>query len=103
MLIRSALTSEVVLGQANFGFALAFEMVVVVAVVMALYSWLIGRTSRAALVTRARTWGLLRWSLLLAFTAFFLLPLMALLDFSTSCATGGGPANSGGRSPRTRR
>ena len=46
LLIRSALTSEVVLGQANFGFALAFEMVVVVAVVMALYSWLVGRTSR---------------------------------------------------------
>jgi len=46
LLIRSALTSEVVLGQANFGFALAFEMVVVVAVVMALYAWLLKRTSR---------------------------------------------------------
>ena len=40
-------------------------------------------------MTGARTWGLLRWSLLLAFTAFFLLPLMALLDFSTKLpATG---------------
>ena len=46
LLIRSALTSEVVLGQANFGFALALEMVVVVAIVMALYAWLLKRTSR---------------------------------------------------------
>ncbi len=46
LLIRSALTSEVVLGQANFGFALALEMVVVVAVVMGLYAWLLRRTSR---------------------------------------------------------
>jgi putative spermidine/putrescine transport system permease protein len=46
LLIRSALTSEIVLGQANFGFALALEMVVVVAVVMSLYAWLLRRTSR---------------------------------------------------------
>lgn len=46
LLIRSALTSEIVLGQANFGYALALEMVVVVAIVMALYSWLLKRTSR---------------------------------------------------------
>ncbi|MDN4160152.1 ABC transporter permease [Nocardioides abyssi] len=46
LLIRSALTSEVVLGQQDFGFALALEMVVVVAVVMALYAWLLKRTSR---------------------------------------------------------
>jgi len=46
LLIRSALTSEVVLGQQNFGYALALEMVVVVAIVMALYSWLLRRTSR---------------------------------------------------------
>jgi len=46
LLIRAALTSEVVLGQANFGFALALEMVVVVAVVMGLYAWLVRRTSR---------------------------------------------------------
>jgi putative spermidine/putrescine transport system permease protein len=46
LLIRSALNSEVVLGQANFGFALALEMVVVVAVVMTLYAWLLKRTSR---------------------------------------------------------
>ena len=46
LLIRSALTSEVVLGQANFGFALALEMVVVVAIVMTLYAWLLKRTSR---------------------------------------------------------
>ena len=35
LLIRSALTSEIVLGQADFGYALALEMVVVVAVVRA--------------------------------------------------------------------
>ncbi len=46
LLIRAALTSEVVLGQANFAYALALEMVVVVAVVMALYAWLLKRTSR---------------------------------------------------------
>ena len=38
LLIRSALTSEIVLGQQNFGYALALEMVVVVAIVMALYA-----------------------------------------------------------------
>jgi len=46
LLIRAALTSEVVLGQQNFGYALALQMVVVVAVVMTLYSWLLRRTSR---------------------------------------------------------
>ncbi len=46
LLIRSALTSEIVLGQANFGYALALQMVVVVAVVMTLYAWLLKRTSR---------------------------------------------------------
>ena len=46
LLIRSALTSEVVLGRQNFAYALALEMVVVVAVVMTLYAWLVRRTSR---------------------------------------------------------
>jgi putative spermidine/putrescine transport system permease protein len=46
LLIRSALTSEVVLGQQHLAYALALEMVVVVAVVMALYAWLLRRTSR---------------------------------------------------------
>ncbi|WP_240641393.1 ABC transporter permease [Nocardioides ferulae] len=46
LLIRAALTSEIVLGQANFAYALALEMVVVVAVVMGLYAWLLRRTSR---------------------------------------------------------
>jgi putative spermidine/putrescine transport system permease protein len=44
--IRSALTSEVVLGRANVGKALALGMVVVVAVVMVLYSVLQRRTAR---------------------------------------------------------
>ena len=44
--IRSALTSEVVLGRQNYAFALAFEMVVVVAVVMTGYTLLVRRSSR---------------------------------------------------------
>jgi putative spermidine/putrescine transport system permease protein len=44
--IRGALTSEVVLGQANLGKAMALGMVVVVAVVMALYSLLQRRTAK---------------------------------------------------------
>ncbi|GAA1621379.1 ABC transporter permease [Actinoplanes couchii] len=44
--IRGALTSEVVLGQANLGKAMALGMVVVVAVVMALYSLLQKRTAK---------------------------------------------------------
>jgi putative spermidine/putrescine transport system permease protein len=46
LLIRAALTSEIVLGQQHLAYALALEMVVVVAVVMALYAWLLRRTSR---------------------------------------------------------
>ncbi len=46
LLIRSALTSEVLLGRQNLAFALAFEMIVVVAVVMTLYALLVRRTSR---------------------------------------------------------
>ena len=46
LFIRSALNSEVMLGRQNLAFALAFEMVVVVAVVMTLYSLLVRRTSR---------------------------------------------------------
>jgi putative spermidine/putrescine transport system permease protein len=44
--IRSALTSEVILGQQNRAYALAFEMVVVVALVMLAYTLLLRRTSR---------------------------------------------------------
>ena len=46
LLIRSALTSEVLLGQQNLGFALATLMIVVVAIVMGLYALLLRRTSR---------------------------------------------------------
>jgi putative spermidine/putrescine transport system permease protein len=44
--IRSALTSEVVLGHQSFAYALALEMIVIVALVMTGYSLLIRRTSR---------------------------------------------------------
>jgi putative spermidine/putrescine transport system permease protein len=46
LLIRTALTSEIVLGRQNLAFALALEMIVVVAVVMAAYAVLVRRTSR---------------------------------------------------------
>lgn len=46
LLIRSALTSEVVLGQSGFAYALALEMIVVVAAVMFAYNALVRRTSR---------------------------------------------------------
>jgi putative spermidine/putrescine transport system permease protein len=46
LLIRSALTSEIVLGRADLAFALALEMIVVVAVVMSAYALLLRRTSR---------------------------------------------------------
>lgn len=46
LFIRSALTSEVLLGQANLGFALALQMIVVVSVVMAGYALLLRRAAR---------------------------------------------------------
>lgn len=46
LLIRAGLTSEVVLGRQNLAFALALEMIVVVAVVMGLYTLLVRRTAR---------------------------------------------------------
>lgn len=46
LLIRSALTSEVVLGQSGFAYALALEMIVVVAAVMAAYNVLVRRSAR---------------------------------------------------------
>ena len=46
LLIRQAITSEVLLGGANVGFALALEMIIVVAIVMVAYSLLLRRTSR---------------------------------------------------------
>ena len=46
LLIRAGLTSEILLGRQNLAFALAFEMIVVVALVMTAYAWLVRRTSR---------------------------------------------------------
>ncbi len=46
LLIRAALTSEVVLGQSGFAYALALEMIVIVAVVMIAYNVLVRRTAR---------------------------------------------------------
>ncbi|OHT96325.1 ABC transporter permease [Mycobacterium syngnathidarum] len=46
LLIRAALTSEVVLGQSGFAYALALEMIAVVAAVMIAYNALVRRTAR---------------------------------------------------------
>jgi putative spermidine/putrescine transport system permease protein len=46
LLIRQALSSEVLLGHQNLAYALAFQMIVVVAIVMSAYSLLIRRTAR---------------------------------------------------------
>ncbi|MEO5709611.1 MAG: ABC transporter permease subunit [Nocardioidaceae bacterium] len=46
LFIRAALNSEVMLGRQNLAFALAFEMVIVVSIVMAAYALLLRRASR---------------------------------------------------------
>jgi putative spermidine/putrescine transport system permease protein len=46
LLIRAGLSSEVLLGHQHLAYALAFEMIVVVAVVMGLYALLLRRTAR---------------------------------------------------------
>jgi putative spermidine/putrescine transport system permease protein len=46
LLIRAALTSEVVLGQQGVAFALAFEMIIVVGILMTAYAVLLRRTAR---------------------------------------------------------
>ncbi len=46
LLIRAGLSSEVLLGHQHLAFALAFEMIVVVAIIMGLYALLLRRTTR---------------------------------------------------------
>jgi putative spermidine/putrescine transport system permease protein len=46
LLIRSGLSSEVLLGHQHLAYALAFEMIVVVAAVMGMYGLLLRRTAR---------------------------------------------------------
>ena len=46
LFIRSAVTSEVLLGQENLGFALALQMIVVVSLVMGAYALLLRRAAR---------------------------------------------------------
>ena len=46
LMIRQAITSEVLLGQANVGFALALQMIVVVTIVMVGYNLLLRRAAR---------------------------------------------------------
>jgi putative spermidine/putrescine transport system permease protein len=46
LFIRSALTSEILLGRENLAYALALDMIVVVAIVMTAYALLLRRTAR---------------------------------------------------------
>jgi putative spermidine/putrescine transport system permease protein len=46
LLIRAGLSSEVLLGHQHLAYALAFEMIIVVAIVMGLYALLLRRTAR---------------------------------------------------------
>lgn len=46
LMIRAALTSEVVLGQQHLAYAIALEMIVVVALIMSAYALLLRRSSR---------------------------------------------------------
>lgn len=46
LMIRAGLTSEVVLGQQHLAYAIALEMIVVVAIVMGAYAWLVRRSAR---------------------------------------------------------
>jgi len=46
LMIRAALTSEVVLGQEHLAYAIALEMIVVVAIVMAGYAFVVRRSAR---------------------------------------------------------
>ena len=57
LLIRAALTSEVVLGQSGFAYALALEMIVVVAVVMVAYNAAGAAHREVAAMRRTRLGG----------------------------------------------
>ena len=83
LFIRSALTSEVLLGQANVGFALALEMIVVVSIVMGLYALLLRRTSRWMQMKLSIGFRIFRGIAFALFALYFALPLLAMLDFST--------------------
>ena len=85
LLIRSALTSEVVLGQAGFAYALALEMIVVVARGDGGLQPLVRRTARWLQMTRV-----VRVRSGCSSALFFLFPLYAMADFSTRDLIHGG-------------
>ena len=91
LLIRSALTSEVVLGQSGFAYALALEMIVVVAVVMVAYN-AAGAAHRevAAMSAPRRAASAFERRCGWLFGLFFLFPLYAMADFSTRNLIAGG-------------
>ena len=75
LMIRAALTSEVLLGQQNLAFALALEMVVVVAVVMAGLQLVPQARGAVAAVRPSLAFRVFRVVALPLFAAFFALPL----------------------------
>ena len=102
--IRGALTTEVVLGQANVGKALALGMIVVVASScssMRSSSDVLhgGSSERRAARTRA---DLARGAILVLVGGYLLLPLVAMLDFSTRAPVAGARSTRGSPSARTR-
>ena len=91
LLIRAALTSEVVLGQAGFAYALALEMIVVVAVGDGGLQRPGSTHVEVAAMKRTTLGGrAFRAALWLGFGLFFLFPLYAMADFTTRNLIAGG-------------
>ena len=79
LLIRAALTSEVVLGQSGFAYALALEMIVVVAVVMIAYN-AAGAPHREVAAMRRTRWAARCFADLLWRAVRVVLPVPAVRD-----------------------
>ena len=84
LFIRAALTSEVMLGRQNLAFALAFEMVVVVAIVMGVYACCsVVRRGGCDEAVAAPSGGPPRRRLVLVRDLLPRAAVLAMLDFST--------------------
>ena len=98
LLIRSALTSEVVLGQAGFAYALALEMIVVVGG----GDGRLHRPGAAYVEVAAVTRAAARRVVLAVFGFFFFFPLYAMADFCTRNLITGGRTLGAWAQPRLR-